>query len=178
MNHATPAPDPHGVLAAPGTLTIRRLLPGPIERVWAFIVDEDLRRTWLAAGPMDPVPGAAVEFVWRNDTLSAPDDPRPPGASAEIRLTCTVLEADPPRRLKISWGSTGGVTFDLAPDGERVLLTVTHHRIPDRTTLLNVGAGWHMHLDILAARAAGRPPASFWSGWRRLRGEYDRRLAE
>ena len=65
MNHATPAPDPHGVLAAPGTLTIRRLLPGPIERVWAYLTDGELRRKWLAAGQMELMAGAPFELVWR-----------------------------------------------------------------------------------------------------------------
>lgn len=40
----------------------------------------------------------------------------------------------------------------------------------------NVTAGWHMHLDMLAARLAGKTPTSFWDGWSRLREEYDRRL--
>ena len=51
-----------------------------------------------------------------------------------------------------------------------------HRRLPDRATMLKVGAGWHMHLDILVARATGKAPAPFWDGWRRLREEYDRRM--
>ncbi len=31
-----------------------------------------------------------------------------------------------------------------------MLLTLIHRRLPDRATLLKVGAGWHMHLDILS----------------------------
>ena len=42
--------------------------------------------------------------------------------------------------------------------------------------LLDVSAGWHMHLDILAARAAGEAPPPFWDGWRALKADYDRRL--
>jgi len=57
-----------------------------------------------------------------------------------------------------------------------VLLTVIHRRLPDRSTLLKVGAGWHMHLDILVARAGGTEPPLFWDGWTRLHAEYDRRL--
>ena len=57
-----------------------------------------------------------------------------------------------------------------------MLLTLIHRRVPDRATLLNVSAGWHMHLDILAARAAGREPEPFWDGWSRLKKEYDRRI--
>ena len=68
------------------------------------------------------------------------------------------------------------MTFELAPQGKEVLLTVIHRRLPDRATLLRVGAGWHMHLDILVARARGEEPAPFWDGWSRLHKDYDRRL--
>ena len=56
-------PDAYGVLNAtdtstPDTLTIARLLPGPIERVWAYLTESDLRRKWLAAGEMDLTLGA------------------------------------------------------------------------------------------------------------------------
>jgi hypothetical protein len=41
---------------------------------------------------------------------------------------------------------------------------------------LMVGAGWHMHLDILAARLRGTKTEPFWDGWLRLKDEYGRRL--
>jgi hypothetical protein len=68
------------------------------------------------------------------------------------------------------------VTFALEPQGDEVLLTVIHRRLPDRPTLLGVGAGWHMHLDVLVARATGKQPVPFWDGWSRLRQAYNRRL--
>ena len=76
-----------------------------------------------------------------------------------------ITELDPPHRLAISWGSTGGVTFELEPVGDMVRFTVTHHRIPDRSIMLNVSAGWHAHLDVLAARLAGEEPEPFWDHW-------------
>ena len=87
-----------------------------------------------------------------------------------------ITELDPPRKLAITWGTTGGVSFELDPRGDRVLLTVTHRRLPDRATMLNIGAGWHMHLDILVARVTGEEPEPFWEGWSRLKTEYDRQL--
>ena len=68
------------------------------------------------------------------------------------------------------------MTFALEPQGDEVLLTVIHRRLPDRPTLLGVSAGWHMHLDVLVARATGTAPGPFWDGWSRLRQAYDRRL--
>jgi hypothetical protein len=55
---------------------------------------------------------------------------------------------------------------------------VIHRRLADRATMLMVGAGWDMHLDILVARATGKKPEPFWDGWSRLKKEYDRRIRD
>ena len=87
-----------------------------------------------------------------------------------------ITELDPPRKLVITWSGSGDVSFELEPKGDRVLLTLIHRRLPDRETMLKVSAGWHMHLDVLVARANGEEPASFWDGWSRLHREYEQRL--
>ncbi len=166
----------YGVLTEPATFKIQRLLPGPIERVWAYLTDGDLRRTWLAAGQMEMKVGAHFEFVWRNDELTNPPGQRPAGFSDEHRMQSRITELDPPRKLSFTWSGSGDVTFELTPQGDEVLLTVIHRRLPDRARLLMVGAGWHRHLDILVARARGMEPEPFWDGWIRLRTEYDQRV--
>ena len=173
--HAT-LKNPYGALTEPTTLEIQRLLPGPIERIWAYLTESELRRKWLAAGEMEMKVGALFEFVWRNDELTNPPGERPPGFGEEHRMQSRITELDPPRKLAIAWEGSGDVSFDLEPRGDRVLLTVTHRRLPDRATLLKVSAGWHMHLDILLARATRKQPTPFWDGWSRLQKEYDRRL--
>ena len=35
----------YGMIIEPGTLRIQRLLPGPIERVWAYLTESDKRAT-------------------------------------------------------------------------------------------------------------------------------------
>jgi uncharacterized protein YndB with AHSA1/START domain len=170
------APEAYGVLTEPTTLKIQRLLPGPIERVWAYLTESKLRRQWLAAGEMEMKVGAPVELVWRNDELNDPPSQRPAGFPEEQRMQSRITELDPPRKLSIAWSGSGDVTFKLDPQGNEVLLTVIHRRLPDRATMLKFGAGWHMHLDILVARATGKEPAPFWDGWSRLKKEYDRRL--
>ena len=168
--------DAYGTLIEPATLKIQRLLPGPIERVWAYLTESDLRRQWLAAGQMEMKVGAPFELVWRNDELNTPPSQRPTGFPEEHSMQSRITELDPPRKLAITWGSNGGVSFELDPRGNKVLLTLIHRRLPDRETLLKVSAGWHMHLDILVARATGKEPAPFWDGWSRLQKEYDKRL--
>lgn len=168
--------DRYGLLTEPATLTIARLLPGPVERVWAYLTDEDLRRQWLAAGAMEERVGAPVELVWRNDELTDPPGTRPDGFGDEHRMLCEVTAIDPPRLLSISWGSTGGVAFMLEERGADVLLTIVHKRIEDRDILLNVSAGWHAHLDVLDARVRETPTAPHWDNWVQLREAYAERL--
>jgi uncharacterized protein YndB with AHSA1/START domain len=168
--------DAYGVLTEPATLKIERLLPGPIERVWTYLTQSDMRRQWLAAGKMEMKVGAPVEFVWRNDELSSSPGQRPEGFPEEQRMQSRITEVDPPRRIAFTWSGSGDVSFELTPKGKDVLLTVIHRRLPDRATLLMVAGGWHMHLDILVARATGKEPQPFWDGWSRLHKEYDRRI--
>jgi len=169
-------PDAYGVVTEPATLKIQRLLPGPIERVWAYLTESELRRQWLAAGEMEMTVGAPFELIWRNDELTNPPGQRPPGFGAEHRMQSRITELAPPRKIAFTWAGSGDVSFELEAKGEEVLLTVIHRRLPDRATLLRVGPGWHMHLDILVARATGKETEPFWGGWSRLQKEYDRRL--
>ena len=174
--NSTTRPDAYGELIEPTTLRIQRLLPGPIERIWAYLTDSDLRSKWLAAGAMEMKVGAPVEFVWRNDELTNPPGQKPAGFGDEHKMQSRITALDPPRKLAFTWGSTGGVSFELEPKGNEVLLTVIHLRLPDRGMLLMVGPGWHMHLDVLVARMRGTETEPFWDGWSRLKKEYERRI--
>lgn len=154
-----------------GTLMIQRWLPGPAERLWRYLVDSEKRQQWLAAGEMEPVAGAVFDLTWRNDALSAATDPRPEGFPEVQRLQSRVIAVDPPRRLVIAWGA-GEVSFDLVDRDDRVLLTIRHSGLSDGPVRAEIAGGWHMHLDILVDRISDRTPASFWSGWARLRDLY------
>jgi len=168
--------DAYGVLTDPATLTMERLLPGPVERIWAYLTESDLRRSWLAAGEMTLEVGAPFEFVWRNDELTDPPGARPDGFGGEHRMQSRITELDPPRRIAFTWDGSGEVSIALDPRGKDVLLTLIHRRVPDRATLLGVSSGWHAHLDVLEARARFARPAPFWDEWARLRADYERRF--
>ena len=166
----------HGELIEPATLKIERLLPGTIERVWEYLTQSDLRRQWLAAGEMEMKAGTPFELTWRNDELTDPPGERPAGFGDEHRMQSRIVEFDPPRKLTIAWSGSGNVSFELAQKGDEVLLTIIHRRLPDRSSLLMHVAGWHMHLDVLAALVTATTPEPFWDGWRRLMTVYDGRL--
>ena len=165
------------MLTEPATLTIQRLLPGPIERVWAYLTESDLRRQWLAAGEMEMKVGAPVRARLAQRRADRPARP----AAGRLRRASTGCRAGSPSSIRPASSPSPGQAAATSPSswsrkGNEVLLTVIHRRLPDRATLLGVGAGWHMHLDILVARATGTRAGPFWDGWSRLQQEYDRRL--
>ena len=167
--------DAYGDLIEPTTLRIQRLLPGPIDRVWAYLTESELRRQWLASGDMEMKVGSAFQLEWRNNELTDPPGRPPEGFDGRHSLDSRITELVPQRRLGIEWGSSGGVVFDLEPMGDEVMLTITHKRAPDRSVLVNVSAGWHAHLDVLAARLWEDAPGPFWDHWTALQAEYEQR---
>jgi uncharacterized protein YndB with AHSA1/START domain len=174
----------YGVMIEPATIRFERLLPGPIERVWAFLVDSDKRGRWLASGAVEPRVGGRVDLHFRHADLSPTAEAVPEkykhcenGVSFGGRVT----RFEPPRLLSHSWGEAAGeaseVTFELTPRGEQVRLVLTHRRIAP-SEMLSVAGGWHTHLGILVDHLNGRTPQPFWSAHARLESEYERRIAD
>lgn len=182
-------PDPNDIPAqftAPGELRLARLLPGPIERVWAYLTEPDKRATWLARGPLEAKAGGKVTLEFHNSKLSAPGDTIPAKYAANCQDGCNftgcVVRCEPPRLLVHTWGEADGteteVTFELAPKGGRVQLTLTHRKLgTDRAVLTSVSAGWHTHVAILIARLEDKPAPSFWATHTALEAECEKRLA-
>lgn len=172
----------YGAPVAPDTFRIERLLPGPIERVWAYLTESDKRAQWLAAGDTELRDGGRIEFHFHHADLTphteiTPDKYKP--IENGISFTGTVLRCEPPRLLSYRWGENeGDVTFELIPQGDDVLLVVTHARVADRTAMVSFASGWHVHLGILADKLAGREPAPFWATHAKLEADYAKRLAQ
>jgi len=173
----------YAALVEPGTLRFERILPGPIERVWAYLTESDKRATWLASGEMEPRVGGTVELTFRHSSLSRNTAPVPEqfkGAEEGQTTPHTVTRFEPPRRLSLTWGSgkdgPSEVTFELTPQSDKVRLVVTHRRLRDRKAMLAVGPGWHSHLTVLVDRLEGREPEAFWAIYTKARGEYEKRL--
>lgn len=169
--------DDHAIALAPDTIRIERLLPGPIERVWSYLTQGELRRRWLAAGDMDLTRDACFTLTWRNDELTVPSGARPEGMSEEHEATCTILAIEAPTLLRYAWPNVGEVTFELQSRGSDVMLTLTHARAPSASVVLGVSAGWHGHLDLLGAILRDEQPEPFWDRWRTLRADYEGRLS-
>lgn len=176
--------DAYGVLTAPDSVRIERLLPGPIERVWAYLTEPDKRRQWLAAGPMDLRVGGAVELDFDNNRLTRDDDP-PPAKYADHSVNTMrghITAVEPPRLLRFTWnedaGSKSEVSFELSEHDGQVRLVVHHRHLSNRNGLVSVSGGWHAHLGLLVAVLSQREPEGFWRTHARLEAEYERRIPQ
>jgi uncharacterized protein YndB with AHSA1/START domain len=174
--------DDFGVATAADTVRIERTLPGPIERVWAYLTESDKRGTWLASGEMELHEGGRVDMEFRNSELTENDEP-PPQKYAQYagpsQMHGRIIACDPPHLLEYTWGeadSDSQVRFELTPRGKDVQLVVTHSRLATRDDMTSVAAGWHTHLGILADRLAGHAPPGFWATHTRVEAEYEKRI--
>ena len=168
----------YGRIVGPAEVRFERLLPGPIETVWEFLVDSEKRGQWLASGPMELKEGGAVELRFQHRDLS-PHKVAPPERYKEMDEKGhisheRVLRIEPPHLLAISWGDSE-VTFELRPQGKQVLFTVTHRRLADRAKMVQASGGWHSHLAILVERLNGRVPKAFWKVFGDIESQYEQR---
>ncbi len=172
----------YGMAPEAGTVRLERVLPGPIERVWAYLTESEKRGKWFASGPMELRAGGPLEFHFHNSDLTPHREPTPErykeceGMVSNGRVTRCV----PPHVLSFTWGEELGdeseVTFELADREGQVLLVLTHRRLRNRTEMLSVASGWHVHVGVLIDHLNGREPKPFWSTLEKLEAEYDKRL--
>lgn len=172
----------YGKATGPDTVRIERLLPGPIERVWTYLTDSEKRGRWLASGEMELRVGGKVQLNFLHADLTPHQEPIPQrfkSMECGAGFEGTVTHCDPPRLLAYIWGDgTSEVKFELSPQGEQVLLVLTHTRLRDRGDMTLVASGWHTHLGILEDNLTGETPRPFWSTFERVEEEYKRLFAE
>ena len=152
---------------APNTLRFERVLDAPVETVWRYLVESELRKQWFAAGELEPREGGSVELIFDHDNLSADDVPYP---EDHAQWKCAVghervVKIDPPRLLAFTWdgGKEGVATFELFEDGARTRLVLTHSGITGAGPMANFGGGWYSHLGVLVGRINGDPVRNFWA---------------
>ena len=148
-------------------LRFERLLDAPVEKVWQYLVDPELRGRWFMGGPSDLRVGGAMTMTMNHDRLSDGDVPTPEayrqylGHAWEERIT----RLEPPHLLAISWeeGKAGEVLFELSDEAGKTRLVLTHSGLRGRDDALNFGGGWHSHLAALEARVRGDAVPDFWA---------------
>jgi uncharacterized protein YndB with AHSA1/START domain len=67
---------------APDSLRFERLLDAPVEKVWRYLVDPELRARWFMGGPTDLKVGGAIAMTMNHDRLSDEQVGTPIGTSS------------------------------------------------------------------------------------------------
>lgn len=130
------------------------------DQIWRALTDADLTAAyWNHRNVSDWQPGSAWEHQ------------RTDGSGNDI--VGQVLEADPPRRLVITFEDAEGapleqpstVTIDLEPGDELVRLTVTHEHLPSIGMYGGISRGWPAVLaSMKSLLETGKPlPHEVWS---------------
>jgi len=147
-------------IADRSTLIFVRHLPGPIERVWAYLTDPKFLITWFSDGVVADRVGGEVRF--------------------DMGATGRVTAYKPPHLLEYTWNeeeasvgpvSNALVRWELSEEGSGVRLTLTHSRLPENEVLAH-GAGWHAFLQRLAACIDGLTPDPVEELYTRFKAEY------
>lgn len=115
------------------------------EDLWAAISDPSRLARWFARVEGDLRAGGSFLIVFDED------DP-------DQRTRGRVQACSPPRRLQVTWEFPGEsdsvVAVELRPEGAATRLVLDHRRLPEQAAA-EYAAGWHLHLDALAADLAG-----------------------
>jgi uncharacterized protein YndB with AHSA1/START domain len=149
-------------------LRFERILPAPVETVWRYLTESDLRSRWFMGGEIDGRVGGAIEFVFDHDRLSDTAVPMPDRFVDKRgrRWKEEIVRYDPPHAIAYTFGTDASsvATFELQPTGEgHTRLTLVHSGIRNRDQATNFGGGWTSHLAVLEARLAGREVPDFWA---------------
>jgi uncharacterized protein YndB with AHSA1/START domain len=145
---------------------LERTIPAPPHKVYRAWLDPELLRRWLAPGGLEVDRVEVDERVGGHFRVWQADSGTDAGG-----FECELLELAPDRRIVFRWGFVGPgrtagpvydslltVTLREAPDGGTAL-TLVHERLEELAAAMphvagNVGPGWEMVLDKLAATAA------------------------
>ena len=140
-----------GEVSSVNCLTFRRHLPGSVEKVWAHLTDTALLPAWFGEdSSIEGRQGGMVRLM-----------------GGHIRGVVTQWQ--PPKKLVYTWNvfdpqdepdavsayPESYPTFELEPQGNKVILTFTHFPIPERFVPQSA-MGWHTMLDILIATLSGK----------------------
>ncbi len=132
------------------------------ETVWKALLDgEFTRQYWGHENVSDWKPGSAWEH--RRDD-----------AARTVVLLGEVLEAQPPRRLVITWADPKDrarkdrhtrVTFEIEPVADMVRLTVTHDELETGSDMhRKISQGWPRVLSSLKSLLETGRPLQTWTG--------------
>ena len=148
-----------------GSLRFERILPGPVDRVWEYLVDPEKRALWFAGGTMGEKPGDEFRWDFDIDKVSHESLPEEWSHMAEgVQAHARIVAIEPPHLLVVvGIEDTQEIRFELSSTGTRVRLVLIQQPPADYAGLISTAAGWQACLGVLLDRLSGREPRGFWS---------------
>jgi uncharacterized protein YndB with AHSA1/START domain len=148
-----------------GSLRFVRNLPGPIERVWEYLVDPEKRALWFCGGTMGSKPGDGFTMAFNHDDISHEALPeRYATMQGGVEMTGKVVAVEPPGLLVLTWdGDDEETRFELSADGDRVRLVLIQSPPHELFQIVDMACGWHAHVGILIDQLSGDTPRGFWT---------------
>ena len=151
---------------APDAIRLERTLDAPVETVWRYITQAELRQQWFMGGT-DATGVGEFDLLVDHDKLSDEDVAYPESYECFKGRVFheKVLRFDPPRLLETTFqgGENGLVLYELFPEGGKTRLVLTHSDITSPVGAQDFGSGWNSHLTALEERLAGRGVKDFWA---------------
>jgi uncharacterized protein YndB with AHSA1/START domain len=152
---------------APDAIRLERVLDAPVDLVWRYLTEAELRSRWFMGGT-DARAEGEFDLLVDHDKLSDDRDVPYPESYAAYKgavWTEKVLRFEPPQLLETTFqgGKNGTVRYELSPEGEKTRLVLTHSGIVSDTGAQDFGSGWNSHLTVLEERLAGRGVKDFWA---------------
>ena len=168
-------------MTEPGRLELKRVLPSTPERVWAYLVQGELRQKWFCGGTVEPQPGGLIVFDFDHTRISRSPPPSKYADDCKVRLEGEVLVYDKPHRLVFTWPENDGetptrVSITLKAVDAGVELHLVHEKLDRMDYRIGAAAGWHAHFDLLEDILDGREARDFWQRHTALEAEYETRL--
>lgn len=143
---------PEPASGKPFSLTVRKTLPYPRERVFAAWLDAEGMKSWMTPGScrsaeveLDPRVGGEFRIVMRGD-----------GGDFDHRGTYRVIE--PPSKLVFTWISAGTenreslVTVEFREIRGETEVVLTHQGLPSEDAVSRHSGGWASILEALGRR--------------------------
>ena len=122
-------------------LRLERTLEAPVEDVWSALTRPDSLARWLDPADFEPRVGGVVTIHFDDGSVDG-----------------RILAYDPPTVLEYTWRIQGEpetvLRFELEPVGDSTRLVLLHRGLPANQET-GYAAGWHAHLDRLAALGTG-----------------------
>jgi uncharacterized protein YndB with AHSA1/START domain len=169
--------DDEAIMTAPMRLEIKRVLNGPIDRVWEYLTDGALRQQWFCGGQTAKEPGGQIDFEFDHRRLSEEGPPEKYADSNVSDMSGKILAYEKPTKLKFTWDEmhadgSSTVTIVLKDLGGKTELHLIHEEL---VTDIQAGVqgGWHAHLDLLVDLLNGKPARDFWIHFNALEAGYE-----